>query len=107
MDQPGATDVLTFDLRDEPASREVEGEIVVSVDTARRQADELGTAFREELVRYVIHGVLHLTGKDDRTTDQRKTMRFAENRILARCIEDETLGPTLASPRQRAKGALR
>ncbi|HSW45496.1 MAG TPA: rRNA maturation RNase YbeY [Phycisphaerae bacterium] len=77
------TDVISFDLRDDPTSGTIEGEIVVSAETARRVAADLGLALREELLRYVIHGALHLAGWDDRTTAQRARMRLAENRTLA------------------------
>ena len=51
------TDVISF-----PVSDEFLGEIYVSRDQARRQAAEYGVAFREELLRLVLHGMLHLLG---------------------------------------------
>lgn len=78
------TDVLAFDLRDDPAAPAVEGEVVVSGETAARQAPRFGTTPARELLRYVAHGVLHLLGHDDRDAAGRRRMRRAENRVLAR-----------------------
>jgi len=78
-----ATDVLAFDLRDDPEDIAIEGEIVVSAETARRQALSLGLTEGGEVLRYVIHGVLHLLGHRDKTAAQRKQMRLQEDRILA------------------------
>jgi len=82
MGLPGPTDVLTFDLRDDPDQAEIEGEITISVDTARRQARQYRAGQTEELLRYVIHGVLHLSGYDDDTPARRRRMRREENRVL-------------------------
>ena len=83
LDDPSPTDVLTFDLRDDEDDSAIEGEIVVSADTARRQGGSYGRPPHEEVLRYVIHGVLHLTGLDDGTAAQRKRMRREEDRVLA------------------------
>ena len=80
----GPTDVLAFDLRDDPAAPAVEGEIVISTETAARQAPRFGTTPARELLRYVAHGVLHLVGHDDGDAAGRQRMRRAENRVLAR-----------------------
>ena len=78
-----ATDVLAFDLRDDSEDAAIDGEIVVSAEIARRQAERLGLTEGEEVLRYVIHGALHLLGHDDKTTAQRKKMSLEEDRILA------------------------
>lgn len=90
--EAGPTDVLSFDLRDDCDSGPIEGEVVVSAETARRQAARLGLDEREELLRYVIHGTLHLVGLDDKTTGQRAHMRREENRILNHLAETRTAG---------------
>jgi probable rRNA maturation factor len=82
MADASPTDVLTFDLRDDEAGP-IEGEIVVSVETARRQARRRRIEAGRELLRYVIHGTLHLVGYDDRTAVERRRMRAAEDRVLA------------------------
>jgi probable rRNA maturation factor len=83
MNDPSPTDVLTFDLREAP-NAPLEGDVAVSVDTARREAAARGLPVARELLRYVIHGTLHLIGYDDRTPALRSKMRRAENRILRR-----------------------
>jgi probable rRNA maturation factor len=82
MQDSRPTDVLTFDLRDEPASERIEGEIVLSAQTAGKVARNLRLSERQEVLRYVIHGALHLAGWDDRTTGQRAKMRQEEDRVL-------------------------
>jgi probable rRNA maturation factor len=80
-DEP--TDVVTFPLS-EPGGEPLEGEIVVSVDTAARTAARLEWPAADELLLYVVHGALHLVGYDDRDADSRAAMRAAERRHLAR-----------------------
>lgn len=74
-----ATDVISFNLGDERAW----GDLVVSVDTARRAAKDLGLPFREELARYLVHGTLHLLGWDDGTPRERKSMHARQEKRLA------------------------
>lgn len=69
-----ATDVCTFPMN-EPF---LWGELVVSAETAKREAAKRGIAFAREIALYVVHGVLHLRGFDDRTARQRTAMRKAE-----------------------------
>jgi len=83
LGDPRATDVLAFDLRDDADDDWTEGEIVVSADAARQQGERLGVDAGRELLRYVIHGMLHLSGYDDQTPAGRRRMRNAENRLLA------------------------
>ncbi len=88
LDHQGPTDVLTFDLRDAEsgsaavAGDPIEGEIVVSVDTADREARTRGHELDAELALYVIHGTLHLLGFDDQTTDEAARMHGVEDEIL-------------------------
>ena len=91
MADPTPTDVLTFDLRDRPDDDVIDGEIIISTETAGRQAGSFGTDPGQELLRYAIHGTLHLIGLDDRTPAQRRRMRREENRILA-ALADESEG---------------
>jgi probable rRNA maturation factor len=80
MDDPSATDVITF-----PANAEMEsaGEIIVSVDHARSRSEELGEPFSRELSLYLVHGWLHLAGYDDRNDTDRAAMRIAEQEALS------------------------
>ena len=74
------TDVISFPYRDDQPL--VEGELIVSVDTARQRASELGWPAENELLLYVVHGVLHITGMDDHETEDRIAMRKAEHQVM-------------------------
>lgn len=76
-----ATDVISFPYNWVPPR--VEGELVVSIETAVAQAATAGWSVREELLLYVVHGTLHLVGLDDTTDPSRSEMRRAENTALA------------------------
>jgi len=76
-DDPTPTDILTLDYGEGSA------EILISLDTAKRQAVENGNTFIRELRLYLAHGLLHLSGYGDKTAPQRKKMRAAEKRLLA------------------------
>jgi len=78
---PTTTDVLTFDLTDE-GDPCVTVDVVVCADEARRRAVDLGHAFECELLLYVLHGLLHVAGFDDRTPDAHDAMHAEEDRIL-------------------------
>ncbi len=75
------TDVLSFPL--ECGEGTLEGEIVVSADTATAVAGDLGWSPAEELLLYVVHGALHLVGYDDVSAADRRTMRRREREVLA------------------------
>jgi probable rRNA maturation factor len=77
-----ATDVLSFLLDSGPGW--LDGEIIVSADTAAAQAPQYGESAADELLLYVIHGTLHLAGYDDTTPDQRKRMLARQRRYLRR-----------------------
>lgn len=74
----GPTDVLTFDLEGDGT----EGEIVICVPAARREAKAHGIAVQNELLLYAIHGMLHLAGFDDRTKSAYEVMHRKEDQIL-------------------------
>ena len=74
------TDVITFDY-DEPGI--VSGDIVISLDTVRTNAEQQGTTYDEELHRVIIHGILHLVGINDKGPGEREIMEAAENKALA------------------------
>ncbi len=71
------TDVLTFPLGD-AGDAVLCGEVVISADTARQVARRLGHSARAEAALYLIHGLLHLCGCDDRRAKDRKRMRARE-----------------------------
>ena len=82
------TDVLAFSqiegesLPEEEGEEHLLGDVVISVDTAARQADELGHGLDEEIDVLVAHGILHLLGYDDETPDAKKKMFERQNEIL-------------------------
>ena len=78
----GPTDVLTFDLRVHPDDP-LEGDIVVCVDEAIRQAASRGHDARRELLLYAVHGLLHLLGYNDQDPDPASAMHAREDELLA------------------------
>lgn len=74
------TDIITFDLSYEPGK--ITGEIYISTDRVRDNASSLGVSIREELHRVIFHGALHLCGYKDKTKQDAKEMREAEERCL-------------------------
>lgn len=89
---PGPTDVITFDLGPSaslaplteiagiPAT--LNGEIIASAETARREADRYHWQPEHELAYYFVHGLLHLCGFDDHLPSQRRTMRRRERQVM-------------------------
>lgn len=82
LNHEGSTDVITFDYSAAPSKSAVHGEIFVCLDDAMRQARQFRTRWQEEVVRYIVHGVLHLQGFDDMTPAARQVMKREENRIM-------------------------
>lgn len=74
------TDVITFDYS---IQRTISGDIYISVDTVRTNAEQVGDSFERELLRIIIHGVLHLTGQADKTPTARTEMTNKENHALS------------------------
>lgn len=68
------TDVIAFDYRDDEDSADVNGEVIISAETALRVAAERGHEPGAELIFYVIHGTLHLMGFDDRDREEARKM---------------------------------
>jgi probable rRNA maturation factor len=83
----GSTDVITFDHTDKPfakkcAAPELHGELFICVDEAILQARRFKTHWRSEVIRYLVHGVLHLLGHDDLKATPRRSMKREENRLV-------------------------
>ena len=74
------TDIITFDYRE---GQVLSGDLFISIDTVRANAEEYGVEFEDELNRVMVHGLLHLMGYDDHTEDQKKQMRQKEDYYLA------------------------
>lgn len=88
MQIPGPTDVISFPLGDPEDPIPILGEVVVSVDTAAREARERGITLREELLRYVVHGTLHLFGYDDHEPEEYAAMHARQEELLAEALAD-------------------
>jgi len=83
LSQDRPTDVLSFDMNPRGVGTScLFGEVVVSVDAARRAARALRQPWGEELCRYLIHGLLHLVGYDDRILAERKKMWKRQETLL-------------------------
>ena len=102
LQHAGSTDVITFDHSQDVGNavrrlkkqkiynesphvvsyKQIYGELFVCVDEAVLQAKEFRTSWQLEVVRYVVHGVLHLLGHDDLHVAARREMKRAENRLV-------------------------
>ena len=74
------TDIITFDYCEDDT---LNGDIVISLDTVRSNAEQLGKDYNDELHRVIIHGILHLCGQNDKGPGEREQMEAAEDRALA------------------------
>ena len=74
------TDVITFDYNENDV---LNGDIVISLDTVRTNAEKFGKTFDDELHRVIIHGILHLCGIHDKAPGEREQMEKAENKAFA------------------------
>ena len=100
MHHDRVTDVLSFRYHGESTV----GEILIAPSQARSYAKRHGIPYAEELSRYVVHGLLHWLGHEDRTRAQQRKMRTREDRLLAQCIWKV---PSPASQVTRSRGPLR
>jgi probable rRNA maturation factor len=85
MHHDGPTDVITFDYCDatpRKVGRVLLGEIFICVDVAVTQAREFHTTWQSEVVRYVVHALLHLCGYDDLKPAARREMKRRENSLV-------------------------
>jgi rRNA maturation RNase YbeY len=74
------TDIITFDYNE---GNQINGDLVISLDTVRTNAELFGKDYDEELHRVIIHGILHLCGLNDKGPGERELMEAAENKALA------------------------
>ena len=70
------TDIITFDYTE---SNIISGDIFISIDTVKSNAEEFGVTFESEIQRIIIHGILHLCGQDDKTPELRLEMTRKED----------------------------
>ncbi len=80
------TDIITFDYCDDALltgkKDTIAGDLFISLDTVRSNAEQQGTTYEEELHRVIIHGILHLCGINDKGPGEREIMEAAENKAL-------------------------
>lgn len=73
------TDIITFDYS---VGNRVGADVLISLDTVRSNALQLGVSYDDELHRVIVHGLLHLCGLKDKTPEEREAMESAENNAL-------------------------
>lgn len=73
------TDIITFDYTE---GNRISGDLFISLDTVKTNAEKFGTPYKEELHRVIIHGILHLCGIDDKGPGEREVMEKNENEAL-------------------------
>ena len=73
------TDIITFDYDEDDT---ISGDLVISLDTVRSNAEQLGIPYEQELNRVIVHGILHLCGINDKGPGERELMEAAENEAL-------------------------
>lgn len=77
------TDIITFEYSEMKSNKKlISGDLIISIDCVKDNADEYGVEFSEELKRVIIHGVLHLVGYPDKQPDEALVMRSKENLYL-------------------------
>ena len=74
------TDIITFDYCE---GNRLSGDLFISLDTVRTNAEQFGSDYETELHRVIIHGILHLCGINDKGPGEREIMEEAENKALA------------------------
>jgi probable rRNA maturation factor len=97
------TDVMTFPLEHDRRGRCTSGEVVVCVAEARRAARVRGSTVPNELLLYCLHGLLHLSGLDDRTPGDYHRMHTTEDRLLTAI----GVGPVFAPDDSRKSASSR
>ena len=120
LQHAGATDVIAFDYAEDfldqtssvscrtgigkmPVPRpRLHGEVFVCVDEAIVQARRFHTSWQSEVVRYIVHGVLHLLGHDDGCAADRQRMKREEDRLCAKLAARFPLSRLARKPRLRA-----
>ncbi|XOV92585.1 MAG: rRNA maturation RNase YbeY [Bacteroidota bacterium] len=75
------TDIITFDYSEKEKS--VMGEILISIDRVKENAQKYAVDFTQELARVIIHGVIHLLGYEDKSPNQKAIMRKKEDACIS------------------------
>ena len=80
LDHDTLTDIISFDYT---VGNELHGDVFISIDRVKDNAEEYGISVAEEVRRVMVHGVLHYCGYKDKTTEDSKVMRDKENHYLS------------------------
>ena len=83
LNHHNSTDIITFNYSG--SKSELDGEIYISVDDCRNNAIKFGVKFKEEMIRLVIHGFLHLLGYNDKNKAEKKKMFELQENLLNNC----------------------
>lgn len=107
LQHEGSTDVITFDhlfhnSQPPTANSQIHGELFICMDDAISQAKNFKTNWQAEVVRYLVHGVLHLLGYDDLKPALRRKMKRAENRLMRRLKKRFSLAQLSRTAKLRA-----
>lgn len=89
LDHDYPTDVISFDTTE--SDDFLEGEVIASADTAQRVAEQNGWQASHELLLYIIHGMLHVIGLDDKSESKAKQMRAQEKHYIELILGDTTV----------------
>ncbi|MGJ8665352.1 MAG: rRNA maturation RNase YbeY [Patiriisocius sp.] len=81
LDHDTLTDIISFDYS---MGKQIHGEIYISIDRVKENAEDFDVMFVDELHRVIIHGILHYCGYKDKTTDDATLMRSKENEALSK-----------------------
>src|SRR5688572_9095209 len=100
----GPTDVITFPIELDPKGRPLCGEVYVCVPYARAQAQQRNIPLQHELLLYALHGMLHLSGYDDRTHRDFLKMHRKEDQILQKLGIGNVFAPETSRRRSRGGG---
>ena len=82
LNHDGSTDIITFEYS--PSNSSIEGVIIISKYDAFFNAKRLRTSLKEEILRLLIHGTLHLLGYNDIKKDEKKMMKSKENELVSK-----------------------
>lgn len=74
------TDIISFDYT---IGKQLHGEIYISIERVKENAEDFKVTFENELLRVIIHGILHFMGYKDKTNEEQNLMRLKENNLIA------------------------
>jgi rRNA maturation RNase YbeY len=80
LNHDSETDIITFNYSKK--TNEIDGEILISFEEAKRNSKKFKVTYEKELIRLVIHGMLHLLNFDDNNSENKKIMKRMENKLI-------------------------